>query len=227
MAKLSQRCETCDYYEIVSPFTDCGGWRICKKKGSELTLSQQMRVSETGCVDHSLTHELNNENEIVTMIGFVGLGAFGGILVNLILLMTLPMEIFMKMMMALPFSPVTQVLIFSGVGAIIGFIIYIIYKYNIKKRRIIMATDSEIAQLFITIMDIIKTRRLVQFKEDQLERERERFNIDQRILKLLDNEYERSLEEHDYKMKTVAELKEMIRLADEEDKNYEGFNIKC
>jgi hypothetical protein len=68
--------------------------------------------------------------------------------------------------------------------------------------------------MFCHVMDIVKARRLVAFKENQLEQQLKRTPVDRRILKLLDNEYERSLEERGYKMKTVAEIKEMIRKTD-------------
>jgi predicted Holliday junction resolvase-like endonuclease len=77
--------------------------------------------------------------------------------------------------------------------------------------------DSNITQLFCSIMDIVKLRRKIAFKEREMERDRKRYNVDRRILALLDNEYERSLEEDGYKMKTVLEIKEMIRKADELD----------
>ena len=70
--------------------------------------------------------------------------------------------------------------------------------------------QDHINHIFINIMDVVRDRRKLRFKEDKLEQVRSRYNIDSRLVKLLENEYERSLEEDGYKMKTVDELVKMI-----------------
>ena len=48
------RCDiSCTNYEMVHPFTDCGGWRICKKTGREITPQQQIIFADVGCASHS------------------------------------------------------------------------------------------------------------------------------------------------------------------------------
>ena len=78
-----------------------------------------------------------------------------------------------------------------------------------------MINRDHINHLFIEIMNIVKQRRKLRFLEDRLEQNRSRYNTDPRLVALLDNEYERSLEEREYKMKTLSELVELIRKSDD------------
>jgi len=66
--------------------------------------------------------------------------------------------------------------------------------------------ESRVTQLVIQVVDIVRSRRRLQFDENCLVRECNRYNIDKRILNALGNEYERSLEEKNYKMKSIAEI---------------------
>ena len=75
-------------------------------------------------------------------------------------------------------------------------------------------TDPNITQIFITVMHMVDLQRKVRRYEDQIVRECERYHVDHRILDFLANEYERSLEDKGYKMKTVAEIKELMRQSD-------------
>ena len=74
--------------------------------------------------------------------------------------------------------------------------------------------QDHINHVFINIMDVVRDRRRLRFKQDKLEQVRSRYNIDSRLVRLLENEYERTLEEDGYKMKTVDELTKMIYESD-------------
>jgi len=63
--------------------------------------------------------------------------------------------------------------------------------------------ESRITNLFVSVMDIVRMRRHLRRKEDALLRDIDRADVDKRILAVLDNEYERSLEEPGYKMRPV------------------------
>ena len=79
-----------------------------------------------------------------------------------------------------------------------------------------------ITELFLIVMDIVKTENKVHFLEMELSRGCSRYNIDQRIMAVLKNEYARSLEDHNYKMKTVDEIFELLKRIDEEPEEEPG-----
>lgn len=81
---------------------------------------------------------------------------------------------------------------------------------------------SRITELFLIIMDIVKMEHKIHFKEMELSRGCLRYNIDQRIMAVLKNEYERSLEDANYKMKTVDEILELLKRTDEEPDEESG-----
>ena len=62
---------------------------------------------------------------------------------------------------------------------------------------------SKITMLFLNVMDIVKLRRTLDSKESQLSSDCRKYCVDCRIMAVLENEYARSLEDHNYKMKTV------------------------
>lgn len=70
--------------------------------------------------------------------------------------------------------------------------------------------DTHITQLFCEVMDVVKTRRKLRRLESQLARHTKMFNVDSRIMRVLENEYERSLEDSNYEMKTVSQIKDEI-----------------
>ena len=84
--------------------------------------------------------------------------------------------------------------------------------------------ERRITDLFILVMHIVQDRRRLRRNEEDLIRDIERSNVDKRILDALDNEYERSLEEPGYKMRSVAWIREDIRRVDngEETQFWEG-----
>lgn len=79
-----------------------------------------------------------------------------------------------------------------------------------------MMNQDHINHIFILLMDIVRSKRKIRFSEDELEQVRSRYNIDSRLVRLLENEYERTLEEDGYKMKSVKELIKMIEDNDKE-----------
>lgn len=81
---------------------------------------------------------------------------------------------------------------------------------------------SRITELFLIVMDIVKAENKVNFLENELSRGCSRYNIDRRIMAVLKNEYERSLEDENYKMKTVDEILELIKKVDEEPEEEPG-----
>jgi len=74
--------------------------------------------------------------------------------------------------------------------------------------------ERRVTNLFISVMDIVRDRRRLNRKQDDLRRDIERFHVDKRIIDCLENEYERSLEETNYKMRSVAWIREAIRRVD-------------
>ena len=74
--------------------------------------------------------------------------------------------------------------------------------------------DPNITQIFITAMHMVDHRRRANQYEDDIYRDCRRYFVDKRIIDYLANEYERSKEEPEYKMKTVPEIKELIRQVD-------------
>jgi hypothetical protein len=86
------------------------------------------------------------------------------------------------------------------------------------KRGFIKVNDmdkSRITELFLIVMDIVKAENKVHFLEVELSRGCSRYNIDQRIMAILKNEYARSLEDYSYKMKTVDEILELLQRVDD------------
>jgi hypothetical protein len=77
-----------------------------------------------------------------------------------------------------------------------------------------MDNDPNITQIFVTVMHMVDLRRRANKYEDDIVRDCKRFNVDKRILDCLANEYERSKEESGYKMKSVPEIRELMRKAD-------------
>ena len=61
---------------------------------------------------------------------------------------------------------------------------------------------------------MVDHRRRANQYEDDIYRDCRRYFVDKRIIDYLANEYERSKEEPEYKMKTVPEIKELIRQVD-------------
>ncbi len=84
--------------------------------------------------------------------------------------------------------------------------------------------ERRVTNLFVSVMDIVRDRRRLNRKKDDLQRDIERSHVDKRILDCLENEYERSLEEQGYKMRPVAWIREDIRRVDngEETQFWEG-----
>lgn len=74
--------------------------------------------------------------------------------------------------------------------------------------------ERRVTNLFVSVMDIVRVRRMLRHKEDALQRDIERSHVDERILAALDNEYERSLEEPEYKMRPVSWIREDLRRID-------------
>lgn len=80
-----------------------------------------------------------------------------------------------------------------------------------------MTTDDyeqRVISLFVSVMDIVRARRNITRMEESLRRDTERAHVDKRIIDVLENEYERTLEEPDYKMRSVAWIREDIRRVD-------------
>lgn len=85
---------------------------------------------------------------------------------------------------------------------------------------------SRITELFLIIMDIVKTENKVRLLENELSRDCSRYNIDRRIMAVLKNEYGRSLEEKNYKMQTVDEILELLKRIDEEPEEEPGSWVR-
>ena len=85
--------------------------------------------------------------------------------------------------------------------------------------------EYRVTNLFIAVMDIVRDRRRLNHKQNALIKDIERSHVDKRIIDCLENEYERSLEEPEYKMRTVAWIREDIRRVDngEETQFWDGF----
>jgi hypothetical protein len=77
--------------------------------------------------------------------------------------------------------------------------------------------ESRVTQLFCEVMDVVRARRKARFYHEQLLAHTTRMNVDSRIIFILMNEYERSLEQKDYKMLTVPEIREKLRESDEKN----------
>lgn len=88
--------------------------------------------------------------------------------------------------------------------------------------------ETRVTMLFIDVMHIVDTRIKLARMEEDLRKGIERANVDPRILAALDNEYERSREEPEYKMRSVAWIREDIRRVDagEETQYWDGVNIQ-
>lgn len=71
-------------------------------------------------------------------------------------------------------------------------------------------------------MDIVKLRRTLDSKESQLSSDCRKYCVDCRIMAVLKNEYERSLEDKNYQMKTVDEILELLKRIDEEPEEEPG-----
>jgi len=84
--------------------------------------------------------------------------------------------------------------------------------------------ERRITNLFVSVMDIVRDRRRLNRKQEDLQRDIERSHVDKRIIDCLENEYERSLEEPGYKMRSVAWIREDIKRVDngEETQFWEG-----
>ena len=84
--------------------------------------------------------------------------------------------------------------------------------------------ERRVTNLFISVMNIVRARRKLNREEEDLRRDVERSHVDKRIIDVLENEYERSLEEPEYKMRSVAWIREDIRRVDngEETQFWEG-----
>lgn len=84
--------------------------------------------------------------------------------------------------------------------------------------------EQRVTSLFISVMDIVRARRKLHKMEESLIVDIDRSHVDKRILDALENEYERSLEEPGYKMRSVAWIREDIRRVDngEEPQFWEG-----
>lgn len=84
--------------------------------------------------------------------------------------------------------------------------------------------EERVTSLFISVMDIVRARRKLNRMEEELRRDIDRAHVDKRIIDVLENEYERSLEEPGYKMRTVAWIREDIRRVNngEETQFWEG-----
>jgi hypothetical protein len=74
--------------------------------------------------------------------------------------------------------------------------------------------ESKITLLFCELMTIVRERRKNMYREQRLQNGIKRFNIDPRIMSVLDNEYWRSLEEPGYRMRPIAWIIEDIRRVD-------------
>jgi hypothetical protein len=74
--------------------------------------------------------------------------------------------------------------------------------------------ESRVTQCFISVMHIVQNRRKLKYADDRLTSLIKRMGVDPRILRILDNEYERYLEEKGYKMKTVAQIREDLQKED-------------
>jgi hypothetical protein len=85
--------------------------------------------------------------------------------------------------------------------------------------------ERRVTNLFISVMHIVRDRRKLNHLEEDLRRDVERSHVDKRIIDALENEYERSLEEPGYKMRSVAWIREDIRRVDngEETQFWEGI----
>ncbi len=84
--------------------------------------------------------------------------------------------------------------------------------------------EQRVTSLFISVMDIVRVRRRLHKMEESLIVDINRAHVDKRIIDVLENEYERSLEEPGYKMRSVAWIREDIRRVDngEETQFWEG-----
>ena len=84
--------------------------------------------------------------------------------------------------------------------------------------------ERRVTNLFISVMHIVQDRRKLNHREEELRRDIERSHVDKRIIDVLENEYERSLEEPGYKMRSVAWIREDIRRVDngEETQFWDG-----
>ena len=84
--------------------------------------------------------------------------------------------------------------------------------------------ERRVTNLFVSVMDIVRDRRRLNRKQEDLQRDIERSHVDKRIIDCLENEYERSLEEPGYKMRSVAWIREDIKRVDngEETQFWEG-----
>ena len=81
---------------------------------------------------------------------------------------------------------------------------------------------SAITMLFLNVMDIVKLRRTLNNKESQLSSDCRKYCVDCRIMAYLTNEYERTLEDSNYTMKTVDEILDCLKKIDDEPDNEPG-----
>jgi hypothetical protein len=77
--------------------------------------------------------------------------------------------------------------------------------------------ERDITIIFLDVMELVKAKRDLSRREARISQQCGEYGVDWRIASLLGNEYERNLEDPAYKMKTVSEIQEQIRLSDDED----------
>lgn len=77
--------------------------------------------------------------------------------------------------------------------------------------------EKEITSLFLSVVDIVAAKRRIARDRSRMEHNCQRNNIDPRVMAYLENEYERSLDQEGYKMKTVHEIIALLKGNDNEE----------
>jgi hypothetical protein len=70
--------------------------------------------------------------------------------------------------------------------------------------------ERDITTIFLEVMELVKAKRELARMELRLTQQCGAYGVDRRIANILGNEYERTLEDPSYKMKTVSEIQELL-----------------
>ena len=82
--------------------------------------------------------------------------------------------------------------------------------------------DIRIMQLFNGVIDIVSAKRRIERGRERMNHHCKRYNIDPRIMTILETEYERSQDDSTYTMKTVPEIREYIKNVDSQPEEEPG-----
>lgn len=70
--------------------------------------------------------------------------------------------------------------------------------------------ELDITTIFLDLMELVKAKRELARMESRLTQQCGAYGVDRRIANIMGNEYERTLEDPSYKMKTVSEIQELL-----------------